>query len=149
MGEFVFRQDSRLGPETLFLKQSEIVIVNGATPRGGRSIRLGNLSPNYEDDETRFSSAYLVPLILALICAAVSWKFYIDDSDSTGFVIFAGMGFMAVIFLFMMDFSPVDTARFYDRRGNVMLEVYRPKKMAHTYDEFVSELSRRIKAAQL
>ena len=148
MENITFQHDPQIGPEKFILKEGTVVIVGGVGLSKERVIRLTDISSDYEQGHRLFHRSYLVPIVLAGITGAVSWWLF-TRGDSMGAsmvaVITAGM---AVAFLLLMKFTPVEFARFRDTRGQLLIEVYRSRKVPYKFDEFVSELVRRIKAEQ-
>lgn len=144
MKDIVFKQDPQLGSETFILKERTLAIVGGVGLSKERIIRLTDISPDYEQVERLFHRSYLVPLFFAVLFGAVSWRLF-TRADSMVAAIIAGIAaFLAPVCLFLMEFTPVEIARFRDTRGQLLFEVYRPRKASFTYDEFVCAL---VKAA--
>jgi hypothetical protein len=149
MEEVIFQQDPQIRSEKFILRGNTLRIVGGA-PSREKSFRLSDISADFEKIERRFSRSYLVPLFLAGLFGVVSWKSSVYASAQESWVAFivAGIsGFMGMIFLFFMKFTPIEAARFRDKQGNILFEIYRPSKMAHAYDDFLSALSHRLKGS--
>jgi hypothetical protein len=142
MADVTFQQDRQLASERFVLQERTLLITGGAPPR--RSIPLESISPDYVRIERRFRRGYLVPLFLAGVCAVVAWRLFQGDPSPMRVTIAGIAAFQALIFPFLMKFDPVEGARFLDRRGVPVFEIYRPLKSAYTYDEFLSALVERV-----
>ena len=143
MADVIFHQDRQLSPEKFTIQESALLVTGGA-PRQ-RSIPLASISPGYERIERRFHRAYLVPFFLSVIFAFGAWRLFQGDPSMIREIIGGIVAFMAVVFPFMMQFTPVEGARFLDDNGAVLFEIYRPSKSAYTYDDFLSALVQRVK----
>jgi hypothetical protein len=146
MDELIFQQDRQLASEKFVLRERTLLIV-GRVP-SQREIPLANIAPDYLHIERRFHRGYLVPLFLAAVCAVGAWRLYRGDHESMVRASAAALlGFMALIFPFLMTFTPVEGARFVDRDGNALFEIFQPSKAAYTYDQFLSSLVLRVREA--
>eukprot|EP01035_Chromulina_nebulosa_P060183 gene60183-82342_t len=145
MEDIVFQQDPTLASETFVLRNAQLIVVGGVGLEKERTVQLVDISPEWEHDRKRFKRSYLVPSVFAALCAFGGWKL-LSRQDELWVPFFFGLlltGF-AVIFPFMMNFTPVEFCRFRDTSGNILFEIYRPSKAAYKYDEFLEALARRI-----
>ena len=144
MPDISFRQDPHFSTEKFTLQEGVLLVTGGVPPQ--RNIPLSSISPDYVPVKRRFHSGYLVPLFFAAAFAVAAWQLFQGDHLSMVRAIIAGiLGFMAFVFPFLMKFAPIEGARFVDRAGFPLFEIYRPSKSAYTYDEFLSALVQRVK----
>ena len=145
MADVTFKQDPRFSTEKFILQGNTLLIVGGVLPM--RSIPLVSIAPGYERIERRFHSGYLVPLFLAAASAAVAWKLSQGDISMIRAIAAGVVAFLAIVFPFQMEFTPIEGAKFLQRDGTPLFEIYRPSKSAYTYDEFLSVLVQRVTRA--
>lgn len=152
MADVVFQQDPQLGPEKFILRGTSLTIVGGVGLSRERTIRLADISPDFDRVERRLKRFYLLPVFLAVLSGAVSWALYVDEISydvSMWKALGSGVaGLMALVFLLYIRFAPIEAALFRNTRGDLLFEVYRPLKAAYIYDDFVSELVHRIEACK-
>jgi hypothetical protein len=74
MDDINFQQDPTLASETFVLRNAQLVVVGGVGLEKERTVQLLDISPDFEHRKKRFKRAYLVPALLALICAYGGWK---------------------------------------------------------------------------
>lgn len=144
MAHVTFRQDRQFAAEQFTIQENTLLVTGAAPPQ--RQIPLASISPGYERIERRFHRAYLVPLSLAVVFALGAWELFQGDPSMIRGITAGIVACMASAFPFMMKFTPVEGARFLDDTGVVLFEIYRPSKLAYTYDDFLSALVQRVKA---
>lgn len=138
-----FRSDPQLGSETYVLGARTLIVTGEGGRTRSRNIALEHVSSQYETIHNRFHRLYLVPICLACLAWAVSWVLSLANHGvAAGIIGLSGFGF-----LFMIRTAPVEGALFRCKTGKVAFVIYRPFKLAYTYDAFVSELVRRVAEA--
>lgn len=142
MGDVTFKQDPHFSTETFVLQGNTLLIVGGETPM--RSIPLVSIAPDYERIERRFHRGYLGPLFLTVASAAVAWKLSQGDVSMIRAIAAGVVAFLAITFPFQMKFTAIEGAKFVQRDGTPLFEIYRPSKSAYTYDEFLLVLVQRV-----
>lgn len=144
MEEIVFKGDPQTDSETFILKQTTLTITGRAGPENERTIRLSDMSPEFEVFKKRFKRFYLGPLFLSGLMSVVAWRLFQYDSI---LVVIAGgiVAGLALGFLLMLRVEPIEGVRFKNAQGEVEFTVHRPSKAAYAYSEFISALVSRIK----
>lgn len=126
----VFHAGVRSGNRIFMLSEQHLEIA-GLLEKKRISFRL--ISTDLEQGKKRRLQGIFVPLIFAVLSCVVAW--WIDIRIVSPVLVFSSLGFVALI-----DFSPVEFVKIRDRHGNVIVQVFRPAKNAHRFDEFVREL---------
>lgn len=147
MEEIIFKGDSQTDSQTFVLRQTSLTVIGGVGPEKERTIRLGDMSPEFEIFKKRLKRFYLAPLILSGLASVVAW--YLFQYDNLVVEVVSGIaGLFAVVFLLMIKIEPVEGVKFKNNQGEVEFSVHRPLKAAYTYNEFIDALVSRIKRAK-
>jgi len=144
MIDVVFKEDPQIGSQIFTLKATTLVVVGGVSLSNEQVINLSDISPDYERIERRFHRLYVVPVFLSVLMGVGTW--WISTSDIS--ILVGVSAIMALGILLFMRFAPIEGARFLDRRGAIMFELFRPFKAAYAYDEFITALVFRINRAK-
>ena len=149
MEDIIFKQDPELSGETYILKQERLIIVEKSLGLSkDRVIRLRDISLDSELTERRFSRFYLLPLLFSVIAAIALWHILKSDTISHFIAIFPSILIPALLWHMNKGFEPIEACRFKDNKGEIIFELYRPRKSKLNYDAFVSALRNRIERSR-
>jgi hypothetical protein len=147
--ETVFSQTQSLGERTLVLRRDRVVIIDkiGGETRE-RHIQLSDLASPIEFFDRRFLTETVVLIFFFAVFFVASLK--VAGPSRVSDILQLTLGTLAFSFLFGLPFAlrRIPCARVRNKRGEVLFELYRQRKVALPYEEFLLQLQRQLKALE-
>jgi len=149
MEDIIYCQDPELSWEKFILKKDKLIIVEksmGLTKE--RMFKLDDLASDCEMTKRRFSGFYIIPLILAGLASLAAWQLFGRSTFANVLAMLVVTLIPASLWHMIRGLEPIEIARFKDKSGAIVFELYRPRKAAFAYDEFVTALRKGIREGQ-
>ena len=135
MKEIIFRQDRGLASQLFCLRDGALTITDkGAKSGDETTIMISDISPRVTMMKHRFPHLIVVPGMLAASLLAAAWVIYDRNALSLSIAAIPGLCATFFIGLAARGFQPIEVARFYGRKGEILFELYRPRNAKGSYE---------------
>lgn len=149
MDDLVYQQPADFSVEKLILKEDRLLILESSLGMSReRVVRIGDIASGPEVELRRFSRFFILPIAGFGVIAVVIWKLAESQIMTDELPLFSAVVFFTCLWHALKGLKPVEIARFRDKNGEIIIELYRPRNRnsdsAICYTRFLSALNKRL-----
>jgi hypothetical protein len=144
-----FKQDPQLGWEKFIIQNNDLVIVGESFGlKKEIKIKLSDISPRPQFYSKRLHHRYIIPLLFSAGPAAIAYysiqRAELSNPSYLALTLASFAFAMCFVWYAIRGYKPIEACCFIDKNREKLFEIYRPIKSPWIYEDFISNLIKRI-----
>jgi hypothetical protein len=146
MPERLFHQDPALSSGEVLLEDDRLIVIKrGIRMVDRREYSLRDIDSNPTTVRRHFSTLYLTPLVAMLLSLYFGWVQKARGAITLEMFCVWWILSLTLLIPIVSAFKWIETLQIKNLKGDVICEIYRPRKGGFRYDEFVTAFCARMR----